>query len=107
MYKMGLIKGLKEITEYKDIAADEEHYQRVAMWQDLYRGYYEPWHRIEYHTVQGKKARKRHSLRMPKVASEEMARLGCNEKWRSNISDEAVAAEISRCGRHASTSGLN
>lgn len=96
MYKMGLIKGLKEITEYKDIAADEEHYQRVAMWQDLYRGYYEPWHRIEYHTVQGKKARKRHSLRMPKVVSEEMARLVFNEKCRINISDETLATEIER-----------
>src|SRR5690606_40455694 len=96
MYKMGLIKGIKEITEYKDIAADEEHYQLVAVWQDLYRGYYEPWHRIEFHTVQGEKARKRNSLRMPKVASEKMARHELNEKCGINISDEALATDIER-----------
>ena len=37
MYKMGLIKGLKNITEYKDAVADEEHYQRIEKWKALYR----------------------------------------------------------------------
>jgi len=32
MYRMGLIKGIKNLSEHKDIAADEEHYKRIDMW---------------------------------------------------------------------------
>lgn len=96
MYKMGLIKGLKSITEYKDAVADEEHYQRIEKWKALYRGYLEEFHKVVYHTVSGHKTRTRKSLKMPKVVSAEMARLVFNEKCRINISDEALSEEIEK-----------
>jgi A118 family predicted phage portal protein len=99
MYRMGLIKGIQNITQL-DIAADEEHYRLVDMWYALYKGYLatgldgEPWHNVKYHTINGPKTRRMHSLNMPKVASEEMARLVFNEKCRINVSDDELAENI-------------
>src|SRR5690606_41590148 len=94
MYKMGLIKGLK--NKYKDAVADEAHYQRIEKWKALYRGYLEEFHKVVYHTVRGHKTRTRKSLKMPKVVSAEMARLEFNEKYRINMSNEALSEGIAK-----------
>ena len=99
MYRMGLIRGIQNISQL-DVATDEEHYRLVDMWHSLYKGYLstgldgEPWHDVKYHTINGPKTRRMHSLNMPKVASEEMARLVFNEKCRINVSDEELAENI-------------
>ncbi|EGL82096.1 phage portal protein, A118 family [Caldalkalibacillus thermarum TA2.A1] len=94
MYRMGLIKGIKNLSEHKDIAADEEHYKRIDMWYALYRGYYEEWHKVAYHTINGPQTRRMHTLNMPKIVAEEMARLVFNERCQINISDEGLAENL-------------
>lgn len=94
MYRMGLIKGVKSIAEKKEIAMDEEHYQRIDMWNALYKGYYEEMHKTRYHTIQGEKTRRMHTLNMPKVIAQEMAGLIFNERCEINISSETLSKSI-------------
>jgi len=99
MYRMGLIRGIQSVAQL-DVATDEKHYQRIEMWKQLYRGYLEkdmegePWHQVAYKTINGTKTRRRHSLNMPKVIAEEMARLVFNEKCQINISDPTFSDEV-------------
>lgn len=90
LYKMGLIKGVRQVTQHRDIAAEDDFYQHIDHWFALYRGHWEGWHKIRYHTVAGERTRWMKSLKMPKVISEEIARLIFNEKCEINVSDEAL-----------------
>lgn len=93
MYRMGLIKGIREATDLRDIPIDEDHYRRVDMWNSLYRGYYEKWHKINYHTLSGPKTRQMDRLDMPKVVAHEMASLIFNERCIINI-DGSISDKI-------------
>lgn len=94
MYRMGLIKGVKSVAEKKEISMDEEHYNRIDVWNALYRGYYEEIHNIKYHTIQGGKTRRMHTLNMTKVIAEEMAGLIFNERCKINVSSETFSENI-------------
>jgi A118 family predicted phage portal protein len=94
MYKMGLIKGIKQLSNKREIPANDEMMGLVDKWKAIYAGYLEEWHDIEYQTVNGKKKRKRASMRMAKVASQKMATLIFNEKCEINISDQQLEETI-------------
>lgn len=95
MYKMGLIKGLKSLSQLKDIDINEDMLQKIEVWKALYKGYYEgtsqePFHKINIQTMAGKKTRRMLSMNMPKAISQEMASLIFNEKCEINIDNKAV-----------------
>ncbi|GGE47720.1 portal protein [Pullulanibacillus camelliae] len=94
MYRMGLIKGIKSLSDHKNITESDEHYNRIDIWNALYKGYYEDFHKIRYHTVDGEKTRRMNTLNMPKIVSQEMAALVFNEKCQINISDEELSNNI-------------
>ncbi|WP_338788803.1 phage portal protein [Metabacillus sp. FJAT-53654] len=94
MYKMGLIKGIQKLSDKREIPVNDEMYDRIEMWKAIYAGYLKDWHDTSYMTVNGKKQRKRASMRMAKVASQKMATLIFNEKCEINISDETLEKAI-------------
>lgn len=94
LYKLGLIKGIKKISDKKDIPVNEESYKNIDMWKALYRGHYDEWHNVKYHTLDGQKSRTMASLNMAKVISQEMAALIFNEKCSINISDKTLSDDI-------------
>ncbi|MBJ8031454.1 phage portal protein [Bacillus cereus group sp. N21] len=94
MYKLNLIKGIKKISDKKEIPINEESYKKIDMWKALYSGHYDEWHNVKYHTVEGQKSRKMASLNMAKVISQEMAALIFNEKCSINISDDTLSENI-------------
>ncbi|MGM2698049.1 phage portal protein [Bacillus cereus group sp. Bce037] len=94
LYKLGLIKGIKKISDKKEIPINEESYKQIDIWKAIYSGHYGDWHNVKYHTIDGQKSRKMASLNMAKVISQEMAALIFNEKCSINISDKALADDI-------------
>lgn len=94
LYKMNLIRGVKKVTDKKDIPINEESYKHIDKWKALYSGYYSDWHDVKSHTIDGQKSRKMASLNMAKVISQEMAALIFNEKCSINISDKTLADDI-------------
>lgn len=91
---MGLIGGIKKISDKKEIPINEESYKHIDMWKALYSGHYDDWHNVKYHTIEGQKTRKMASLNMAKVISQEMAALIFNEKCSINISDDTLSENI-------------
>jgi A118 family predicted phage portal protein len=94
MYKMGLIKGIQRISDKRDIPVNDEMYNLIDTWKAIYAGYFKEWHDTSYMTVNGKKQRKRASMRMAKVAANKMATLIFNEKCEINISDEQLEKTV-------------
>lgn len=94
LYKLGIIKGIKKISDKKDIPISEESYKQIDIWKAIYSGHYDDWHNVKYHTVEGQKSRKMASLNMAKVISQEMAALIFNEKCSINISDKTLSDDI-------------
>src|SRR5690625_3716402 len=92
--KIGLIKSIEKIGEHKDITMNEEMYDLIEMYKDLYRGYHEPWHHIEYQTIDGKQKRKMDTLNMAKTSAAEMASLVFNEKCEISIGDDENETSI-------------
>jgi phage portal protein, putative, A118 family len=88
MYRMGILKGIESISELKDVDFSNEMYEKIEIWKALYKGYYEPWHKVRYHTIDGPKTRKMDTLQMPKVIASEMAGLVFNEKCEISIDKE-------------------
>lgn len=91
---MGLIRGIKKISDKKEIPINEESYKHIDMWKALYSGHYDDWHKVKYHTIEGQKSRTMASLNMAKVISQEMATLIFNEKCSINISDDTLSENI-------------
>lgn len=85
MYKLGLIKGLKKLSDKKDINVSQEMYSNIDIWKQIYQGHYSKWHDTEIRTINGMKQHKMRTLNMGKVASEEMATLVFNEKCSISI----------------------
>jgi A118 family predicted phage portal protein len=94
MYKMGLIKGIKSLTDNRDIPVDDEMYKLIDRWKAIYAGYLKDWHEISYMTVNGKKQRQRASMGMAKVAAQKMATLIFNEKCEINISETNLEKQV-------------
>lgn len=87
---MGLIKGIEKLAEHKDVSMNEEMYRMIDVWKDLYKGYHEPFHKIEYKTIDGMKERRMDTLNMAKTAAAEMASLVFNEKCEISIDDDGL-----------------
>lgn len=94
MYRLNLIKGIKKISDKKEIPINEESYKHIDIWKALYSGYYKEWHDVTYKTVEGQKQRKRATLNVAKVVTQEMATLVFNEKCTINISDRTLSKNI-------------
>ncbi|MRG86996.1 phage portal protein [Salinibacillus xinjiangensis] len=94
LVKIGLIKSIEKLSDHKDIAMNEELYEHIDVWKDLYKGYHEPFHKIKYHTLDGQKTRKMYTLMMAKTSAAEMASLVFNEKCEISISDEPLSEFI-------------
>ncbi|WP_429675569.1 phage portal protein [Bacillus pseudomycoides] len=94
MYKMGLIKGIKKVTDNRKISIDEESYRQIDTWKAIYSGHFSEWHDLKYQTIEGQKQRRMASLNMGKVVTQEMASLIFNEKCSINISDEKLFDDI-------------
>lgn len=88
--KLGLIKSINKLSDHKDIELNEEMYREIDVWKALYRGYHEPWHKVQYKTIDGPKTRKMDTLNMAKTAASEMASLVFNEKCEISISDKST-----------------
>lgn len=87
-YKIGIFKELENLSDHKEIYVNEELYNFIDQWKALYRGYYKPWHHIEYRTVDGWKERTQETLNIAKVSANEMASLIFNEKCEISIGDD-------------------
>lgn len=94
MYRMGLIKGLKNLNSKPNVEVNEELYEYIEKWKALYKGYFSEVHDVTEHTLNGKKKRRRATLNMPKVLSQELASLVFNEKCEISISDEAFSENV-------------
>src|SRR5690625_2262953 len=94
LQRLGLLKGIEKLSEHKDISMNEEMYDLIEMYKDLYRGYHEPWHHIEYQTIDGKQKRKMDTLNMAKTSAAEMASLVFNEKCEISIGDDENETSI-------------
>ncbi|QEL88474.1 phage portal protein [Bacillus mycoides] len=94
LYKMGLISGIKKVTDNRKISIDEESYRQIDIWKAIYSGHFGEWHDLKYQTIEGQKQRRMASLNMAKVVSQEMSSLIFNEKCSINISDEALFGNI-------------
>lgn len=87
MYSMGLMGGIKKVTDRKEVMASDSFYEQIRFWKSLYKGFHKDWHEIGYETINGHKTRKMETLGMPKVISQEMANLVFNEKCDISIDD--------------------
>lgn len=94
LIRLGLLKGIENLGDHKDIELNEEMFRMIDVWKDLYKGYHEPWHHIEYHTIDGPKTRRMDTMNMAKTASSEMASLVYNEKCEISIDDNTVSEFI-------------
>lgn len=89
LQKMGLLKGISNVIEMKDVIMTDKMYNNIEKWKQLYMGYYPKWHDVTYQTVDGNShKRQMRSMGMPKVISAEMANLVFNEKCEISLSDE-------------------
>jgi A118 family predicted phage portal protein len=94
MAKVGLIKNIEKMSDLKDVELNEELYEKIDVWKQLYKGHYSEWHNIRFKTVSGQHKRKLATLGMPKVVSQEIANLVFNEKCEISISDEGLSNDI-------------
>src|SRR5699024_9022346 len=67
---------------------NEEMYDLIDTYKNLYRGYHKPWHHIEYETIDGTKTRNMDTMNMAKTSAAEMASLVYNEKCEISIGDD-------------------
>ncbi len=97
LYRLGILKGIESVANHKDIYMNEEMYDLIDTYKNLYRGYHKPWHHIEYETIDGTKTRNMDTMNMAKTSAAEMASLVYNEKCEISIGDdENEAAEFIR-----------
>lgn len=92
--KLNLIKQVQTISDIADLPVDDSYYRLIDTWLCIYKGFYEDWHKVSYHTIDGPRHRNMETLKMAKVVSEEMARLVFNEKVNINISPDDYSDNI-------------
>ncbi|MEM5012075.1 phage portal protein [Niallia taxi] len=96
---MGLLKGLKSVSDRTDFMISDKMYNHIQIWLSLYKGHLgrykdEPFHDIKYMTLNGPKKRRMLSLGMAKVVAQEMANLVFNEKCSISIDDKTYHENI-------------
>src|SRR5690625_4437463 len=92
--RLGLLKSIEKVTDHKEISTNEEMFNQIEIWKALYKGYYDEWHDVTYHTIDGPKQRKMMTLNMAKTSTAEMASLIYNEKCEISIENDTVAEFI-------------
>ncbi|PEQ01554.1 portal protein [Bacillus wiedmannii] len=103
MYKLGLIKGISNVIDMKDVMMTDSMYNNIEKWKQLYMGYFPKWHDVTYQTVDGNShKRQMRSMGMPKVISSEMANLVFNEKCEISLSDEKTHDYITEVLKNSS-----
>ena len=50
---MGIIKSLEDISEHHNISINEELYDSMRKWLDIYKGYHEDIHKVQFHIIGG------------------------------------------------------
>src|SRR5690625_3431546 len=88
LQRLGLLKGIEKLSDHKDIFMNEEMYNLIEMYKDLYKGFHADWHNVEYQTIDGKQTRRMDTLNMAKTSAAEMASLVFNEKCEISIGDD-------------------
>jgi len=80
--KMSFAEGTNSIFELKGISGFESFYNNyIYVWNQIYGGYYDKWHKSAYKTVDGlNRERRLLSLNTAKALCAEMAELTWNEK---------------------------
>lgn len=94
LQRMRLTRSIQEVAQLRDLPIDDEFYQQIAVWKDIYKGYHKDWHDVEIKTINGSKKHKKESLNMPKIIAQEMAMLVFNERCEINISDNGLQENI-------------
>jgi A118 family predicted phage portal protein len=94
LYKMNIIKGLKSVNEVANVSIDESFYTQIDTWKQLYKGYLGEFHDLTYKTVAGQRKRRRSTMNMPKIVSQEMATLVFNEKCEISYSDDKFGTNV-------------
>lgn len=85
----------KKINEIVQTQVNEAHYNSIETWKQLYAGYCDDIHKVSYQTIaKGTQTRTMHSLKMPKVVSQELAKLIFTEKVQINIDNEEFSENI-------------
>lgn len=84
----------KQLNEIVETQISEESYRQLEIWKCIYAGYYDVFHKLSYMTVNGTKKRRRHTLNMAKVSTEELSKLIFTEKVKVNISNETLNENI-------------
>lgn len=80
----------KELMKITNTQIDERHYQDIEKWKAIYAGNWDEHHIHTVQTINGKRKRRKYSLNMAKVASEEISKLVFNEKVVINMNDEKI-----------------
>lgn len=88
--KMGFIKKINKTTEHKKVVANDEDYERIAMWKDWYKGNHSPFHKVSYIHNGERLTRRIKSLSLPKVTSKYIAKLLFNENVQINVNDKSA-----------------
>lgn len=88
MAKVGLIKKLEQVTDHKKISLSDSYYENILKWRALHQGYYSKMHDVHYQTIEGPQKRKRATMNMPKMATQELATLIFNERCEITVSDD-------------------
>lgn len=91
---MKLLKGNSSVAEALKLPLSEDMYEKIDEWKQVYTGYFPDWHDVTYHTVAGKRSRKRASMKLAKVISQKMATLIYNERCEVNISDVGLEEKV-------------
>jgi A118 family predicted phage portal protein len=99
MYKLRRWMGMifsknKKIQDIVKTQISAEHYDMIDKWKSIYGGTYEEFNKLKYNTVMGQKTRRRQSLGMGKVVSQELAKLVFSEKVEININNKQFADNI-------------
>lgn len=94
MYRMGLLRGIKSVSQRASFPVDDGFYQEIDKWLNIYKGYHEPWHKVTYQTVAGQRTRRMNTLNMGKITAEELASLIFNEKCEIHISDGTFSENV-------------
>ena len=85
---MGIIKSLEDVSEHHNISINEELYDNIRKWLDIYKGYHEDIHKVKYHTIGGgSNTRRKMTLNIAKTSAQEMASLIYNERCEISIGD--------------------
>ena len=84
--KMGLIKEIAGINNFKKINVSDSFYEDILTWKNLHKGYDKNIHEVNaFSLAKGQHTRKLATLNVPKLISQEIATLIFNERCEISI----------------------